>query len=152
VARDPTPTVQQPAILNNGVTIRSIVSLSEDSAFTKLALTADSAEAFVRDVYLRVLGRTPRADERELFVGLLADGFDTRINAEFKEAETQQRKRLVVSWSNHLSPEANAIKLEIEKQVRAGDPPTRRLVDNWRERAEDMVWVLINSPEFVYLP
>ena len=57
-----------------------------------------------------------------------------------------------VSWSNHLSPEANEIKVRLEHLVRAGDPPTGLLETGWRERMEDMLWALINTPEFVYVP
>ena len=57
-----------------------------------------------------------------------------------------------VSWSNHLNPEATRIKLEMEAEARAGDPPTRRLEPAWRERVEDMIWALANSPEFVFVP
>ena len=57
-----------------------------------------------------------------------------------------------VSWSNHLNPEATRIKQEAERAARAGDPPTDRLRAAWRERMEDAVWALVNSPEFVFMP
>ena len=57
-----------------------------------------------------------------------------------------------VSWSNHLSPEANRIKIELEKRAREGDPPTVALKAGWRERMEDMLWAVLNSPEFVFVP
>ena len=57
-----------------------------------------------------------------------------------------------VSWSNHLSEEANRIKIELEKRAREGDPPTVALQANWRERMEDMLWALMNSPEFIFIP
>ena len=57
-----------------------------------------------------------------------------------------------VSWANHLSPEATTIKMELERQAREGDPPTKRLRPEWREKMEDMIWVLVNSPEFAFIP
>ena len=57
-----------------------------------------------------------------------------------------------VSWSNHLSPEASRIQIEMEKAARDGDPPTDRLTPAFRERMEDVVWALTNSPEFVFIP
>jgi hypothetical protein len=37
----------------------------------------------------------------------------------------------------------------MERQARAGDPPTDRLRADWRERMEDALWSLVNSPEFL---
>jgi len=59
---------------------------------------------------------------------------------------------LEVSWSNHLNPEATRIKQELEKEVRVGDIPTERLRPEWRERMEDVLWALVNTPEFVFVP
>ncbi len=36
--------------------------------------------------------------------------------------------------------------------LREGDPPTRRLREDWRRRMEDALWALVNSPEFVFVP
>ncbi len=63
-----------------------------------------------------------------------------------------QKYRHAVAWSNHHSPEATRIKMEMERSMRNGDPPTNKLEANWRERMEDMVWALVNSPEFVFVP
>jgi hypothetical protein len=57
-----------------------------------------------------------------------------------------------VSWSNHLTNEANAIKIQLEAAARRGDPPTPRLTAAWRERMEDVLWSLLNDPEFVFSP
>ena len=64
----------------------------------------------------------------------------------------RQEKVLDVSWNNHLSEEANRIKMELEKRVLSGDPPTNRLRSEWRERLEDVVYALVNSPEFIFVP
>jgi len=81
---------------------------------------------------------------------LLSEGYaERRVDAPLVKPD---RVRQLVSWSNHLAPEANVFKAELEKLVGQGDPPTRRLQADWRERMEDMLWVLVNSPEFVCLP
>ena len=64
----------------------------------------------------------------------------------------KRKKMHAVSWSNHLHPDATRIKLELERLAREGDSPTRLLRSEWRERMEDMVFALINSPEFIFVP
>ena len=57
-----------------------------------------------------------------------------------------------VSWSNHLSSEATLIRMEEERKLRMGDEPTNRLTPEFRERFEDALWAMVNSPEFVMVP
>ena len=47
---------------------------------------------------------------------------------------------------------SNEVRLARQKQVEKGDAATTQLVATWRERAEDMVWALVNSPEYVWIP
>ena len=141
----------QPGTLANGVVGRRAAQLSDDSAFTELALRAKSAEELIGDVYQRILSRAPTAAEREMFGQYLRDGFSGRVVA--GAAKTLPRRKYhAVSWSNHLSPEATRMMLEMEKEARAGDPSTVRLRADWRERLEDMISALINSPEFIFVP
>jgi hypothetical protein len=67
-------------------------------------------------------------------------------------AQKKSGPKQIVSWSNHLNAEATKIKLEEERAARAGDPPTLALQSDWRERMEDTVWALVNSPEFIFVP
>lgn len=148
--RSDEPAVLQPAIMANGTITGRIARLSDDSALTALALEERSVEGLVEQVYLRLLSRPPSTSERAAWVELLAVGYaDRRVDAPIVKAD---RVRQLVSWSNHLAPEANVFKAELEKLVGRGDPPTQRLQPDWRERMEDMLWVLVNSPEFVCLP
>ena len=55
-----------------------------------------------------------------------------------------------VSWSNHLNDLATTVRMQEEAAARQGDPATERLTTEWRRRAEDVVWALVNSPEFLY--
>ena len=149
--REKTPTPLQPAILSNGTVARRIVTLSDNSAFTAIATRKWGIGDVVRNSFLRTLSRTPSQDEWLMFSHMLGPGFRDRLK-EVKGQTKQAKKLHAVSWSNHLSPEATKIKLEMERAARAGDPPTQRLDEDWRERMEDMVWALINSPEFVMIP
>jgi hypothetical protein len=149
--------VLQAAILNNGLLLRDNVRLGLTSAFTKLALHAEDPTTLVEQTYLRILGRTPDKAELKMFVELMRDGFsDRRVSvspAELAMAANlkYQLPRGLVSWSNHNSMQANEIKLVLRKAVYRGESPTPQLNTAWRERMEDMVWVLFNSPEFIYI-
>ncbi|HMC10438.1 MAG TPA: DUF1553 domain-containing protein, partial [Pirellulaceae bacterium] len=150
--REKEPTVLQPAILANGVVAKRIAQLSEDSAFVAMALAAETPADFIESVYRQVLSRAPTESERDLFVSLLGDDFSSRKTGAVPGAVPGWPARDGVSWSNHLSTESNQIRIARQKEFEKGDPSTTQLTSQWRERAEDMVWALINSPEFVWLP
>jgi hypothetical protein len=151
--RDDTPTILQPASLANGTVGRRITRLSDNSSLTELALQKRPIEKLVDRVFLQLLTRRPSDDERELFVDLLHESYDQRvINVDPKSVVRRFKRPTGVSWSNHLSEEANLIKIAMERLVTQGDPPSVRLNTDWRERMEDMVWALMNSPEFVFVP
>jgi len=151
--RELAATVIQPLSLANGVASNRAVRLSDDHAVTELCLQAKSPEQVVDGVFLRFLSRPPTSVERTTFAAELRNGFDERIDP---KGEIQPcnalRYRNAVSWSNHLHADATTIKLELQKLVEAGDPATNRLQPEWREAAEDMIWSLINSPEFLFVP
>jgi len=121
---------------------------------TRLALRPElSLDELIDGVFLRVLTRRPNEAERATYSELLREGFEGRIVPEAERPPRIRREPLKhVSWSNHLSEEANRIKIELEKRAREGDPPTVALRSAWRERLEDMLWSLMNSPEFVFVP
>jgi hypothetical protein len=149
--RDHEANVLQPALLANGDFGGRIVRLSDDHAVTAVALREQPVEKLVDEVFLRVLSRLPAEKERARFVELLAPAYGERLTG----AAPLQRKHTntkAVSWANHLHPDATKVIMEVEKEVRAGDPATPRLQPAWRERLEDMLWALMLSPEFIYLP
>lgn len=151
--RDETPTPLQPLLLANGVVGNRISRLSDDSAFTELSLQDRPLTELVDAVFQRVLSRLPRTEERSTFIELLQEGYAERRPPGYeKMAKKRPLRMTAVSWANHLSPEATRIKLELERQAREGDPPTERLRPDWRERMEDMIWALVNTPEFMFLP
>lgn len=151
--RNVDPTVLQPGILANGVMAAWITRASLDSELANLAVASASPDALVESLFLRFLGRLPVDQEREVYSATLSVGFAERLVPAAQIVHAEPLEPLShVSWRNHLRSEANLIKLEMERRARAGDPPDPRLRAEWRETYEDVVWSLINSPEFVWVP
>ena len=63
-----------------------------------------------------------------------------------------RRTHPYVSWSNHLDEEATLLRQQEEAAARRGPAPTQRLDADWRQRMEDALWALLNSPELAYIP
>lgn len=143
----------QPAILSNGTMGTWLTRLSDDHGVTALALEAKSPEEFVDRLFLRVLTRHPTASEKTRFTRMLGEGFATRADVPaWTPPPRPARPAYYVSWSNHLDNDATTVRMEQEKEARRGDVPTPRLRADWRLRAEDAVWALVNSPEFLFTP
>jgi len=151
--REEAPNVLQPALLGNGILGARITRLSDDSAFTALALRDQPLDDLITQVFQRVLTRAPSAKERAAFNEELREGYADRVRV-VSSSDLPKKPRLTkfAMWSNHLHPDSTPVVYERERLVRAGDPPTPRLAAPWRERLEDAVWALIITPEFTYLP
>ena len=74
-----------------------------------------------------------------------------RIERDRFEATTRERVKYV-SWSNHLDGEATIVRQKQEADARAGDPPTTKLNTEWRQRMEDILWAMLNAPEWAFSP
>jgi hypothetical protein len=150
-ARDHDANVLQPALLANGDLGARVVRLSDDHAVTALALQQQPVETLIDQVFLRVLSRRPSANEAARYTELLRPGYEQRLTGAAALPPPRGSTK-AVSWANHLNAAATKAILDVEKEVHAGDPATPRLQPAWRERMEDMLWSLIVSPEFIYLP
>ena len=154
--RESSPNVMQPAMMNNGLLLRDNARLDMVSKFTLAARQASSVDQLIKQTYLRILSRQPSSSEYALFRELLSEGFDTRL-VELSDEEAHRIRwsrrlpRNLVTWSNHLHPRANEIKTELRQAVQQGAIKSPHLESQWRERMEDFVWVLFNSPEFIYI-
>ncbi|NBY36472.1 MAG: DUF1553 domain-containing protein [Verrucomicrobia bacterium] len=142
----------QPAILSNGTMGTWVTRLSDDHGVTAMALEAKSPEALTDALFLRLLSRHPTAAEQKKYSAYLGEGFAGRVRLlEKVEANKGPRRpEYYVSWSNHLNDLATTVRMQQEAAARKGDPATDRLTTEWRRRAEDVVWALVNSPEFIY--
>ncbi len=153
--RDADPNVLQPAILSNGTVGVWLTRLSDDHGITQLALEEQPLEAFLDKLYLRLLTRLPHAEEKQLYLQHLREGYDSRLTdlpPPTSSLPSNRVREKYVSWSNHLDAEATTVRLEQEKAARQGDPPTAKLSPAWRTRLEDVLWALLNSPEWAYSP
>src|SRR5262249_9506515 len=99
------------------------------------------------------LGRYPTDSERAPLARALAPGFERRLVPleEIRLPEPLPRFPRI-TWSNHLTQEANAVALELENRSRLKPPADPRLRNDWREAFEDVVWSIINLREFVWMP
>ncbi len=146
--RDTTPLT--PLVLANGEAAARAVDLSDHGALVALCLEDRPVEELVDQLVVRFLGRRPTAAERERYTTLLSEGYEDRKTS----AAPLPRKvdRSPLAWSNNLDAEANRIGTERLYLATLGDEPTRRLTEDWRSRVEDLVWALVNAPEFVFVP
>ncbi len=152
--RDTDPNVLQPAILSNGTVGIWLTRLSDDHGVTTLALKEQTVDQFVDALFLKLLTRHPSAEERALYTKHLAQGFSersTNLQAPSSEPTTRAPAKYV-SWSNHLDAEATTVRMAQETAARRGDPPTQRLNAEWRQRLEDILWAMLNAPEWAFSP
>lgn len=155
--REIAPNALQPAIMSNGTMSIWLTRLSDDHGITQLALRKQTVDQLVDTLYLRLLTRKPTADERARSIEHLSAGFDTRVAAPTtlkaeSSTASERRPAKYVSWSNHLDPEATLVRQEQEIAARRGDTPTTKLDAAWRQRLEDVLWALLNAPEWVFTP
>lgn len=147
------PNVLQPAILANGVMGTWLSRLSDRHALTAVVMEDQTPEELVNRLFLRLLTREPSAAEKDRYVGFIRQGFDERVIPEADRTPVAKKPHhpvRYVSWSNHLDGEANTLAQEKEAEARAGAPATNALTEEWRLRMEDMIWAMLNAPEWIY--
>jgi hypothetical protein len=151
--REGAPNVLQPGVLANGALSMSLTRATTGSPLAQIAVDATRCEELVHEMFVRFLSRPPSAAEALPFVETLQEGFAERLVPEKQRVVPKLPPPLPrVTWFNHLSPEATTIALENEKRARRGAPSDPRLKEAWREKFEDMIWSLVNTREFVWLP
>lgn len=151
--RESAPNVLQPGVLSNSALTTWLTRASVGSPIAELAVTTQAPGELVDSIYLRFFGRMPTTAERTPFEQALAAGFKDRLvpTAEI-QTPTPLEPLPQVTWSNHLRSEATTIQQENDRRARQGSEPDPRLKSEWREVYEDMIWSLVNSREFVWVP
>ena len=149
--RDHDANVLQPATLANSTIANRLMRLSDEHAFTALALEEQPVAQLVERMFLRVLSRPPTSDEAAKFSAILGPDFAKRRTGAAPAPPRAQFSK-GVSWANHLNPDASTAVLDVERVVKAGPAPSPQLASDWRDRMEDTLWALMLSPEFTYIP
>lgn len=149
--REESSNLLQPLLLASGQMAQRVVRLSDASAITELCLADQPVERLIEQLFVTVLSRPPEPFEREIFLELLKPGYGTRLTG-IAPSPTIQRKRSKVDWQKHLFAESSVELMEVERQSREIEPATVQLESDFRERMEDALWSLLNSPEFVFVP
>jgi mono/diheme cytochrome c family protein len=151
--RDIDPNLLQPGVMANGTLSMTLTGAAHGSTLAQLAVDAESPQALVDALFVRVLGRHPTSDEKSAFTRELSAGFAARlVPADEIEMPKPLRQLPLVTWFNHQQSESNTIQKEVERRIRQGPPPDPRLRAPWREVYEDLVWSLFNHTEFVWIP
>jgi hypothetical protein len=154
-SRDHAPNTLQPAILSNGTMGLWLTTLSDDHGLTALALKKQPLDALLDALFLKILTRHPTPEELQVYTDALAPGYTTRFSVPKKPAampSEPRRPAYYVSWSNHLDPDATIVRQKQEADAQKGDPRTGWLEAGWRSRFEDVIWTLLNTPEFLFTP
>ena len=149
--RELTPTPLQPLALANGNLLNRAVDFSDQGDMVTLALNAKTVQELIDNLFLRVLSRKPTGDEQALYQALLAPGFNERKTG-VTEIAPKTVFRSPLTWSFHFDPDAANEGIRQQTVAQQGDAPTKRLNSRWREQAEDALWALFNSPEFIFVP
>ena len=150
--RDTSSNALQPAILAHGIMSSWLTRFSDDHELTAVVLCDQTVEALVDELFLRLLTRPPTKQERQQYVAYLSPEYCDRILSNPLPVKPVHLAPKLVTWTNHLLPESNIVKQEMEVAARRGNPPSPRLLPAWRIRCEDVIWALINSPEMIYRP
>ncbi len=108
-------------------------------------------EQLADQLFVTVLGRKPVRDERTAVVTILAPSFAQRLTGN-PPRPFESLSQFQPDWRKHLEPDQTTLMLAAQKRVARGEPPTARLTEGFRERVEDVLWALINSPEFMVVP
>lgn len=150
--RDNSANVLQPALLSNGTMMLWLTRLSDDHGLTSFAVEEQPLENFVDRLFLRLLTRRPTATEKTFYTEALRPGFTRRVLSRAPaKINAPHAPQKYVAWSNHMKSEANTLRLAEEAAARRGNPPTARLDPEWRSRFEDVLWAMLNAPEWTHV-
>ena len=142
--RDPDPNPLQPLAMANGELVERLVKLTDRSYYTKLSNQDISLNEFVDWLFLNTLSRPPRGQENALVHQQLEPVWKSRrIPPEQQQKAKKEVELKEVTVANSVAAH------EYMMKVRQGEPATVTLTHDYRKKMEQVLWVILNSPQFL---
>lgn len=142
--RNDDPTPLQPLTLANGGLMNRLVRLTDSNAFTRLAYDANSLPAFATQLFHRTLGRDPSPKELGWLDRKLAASWSNR------RIDTAALQQDAADKPSEFQDMMDAYRQIAE--ARKPEPATVTLSAEFQKSLESVLWVLFNSPEFLFVP
>jgi hypothetical protein len=145
--RNADPNPLQPLALANGELSDRLIKLTDQSAFTAMANESLTLDEFTDRLFLSTLSRPPSQKERQwVSKQLEAVWTNRRIPPE------RQVKQVRKEGPKEITIGDTAAAQEYIMKIRGGEPATPTLAEDFRKNFETVLWAMLNSPEFVFVP
>ena len=145
--RNDDPHALQPLAMANGELMHRLVRFTDRSYFTELSKRAATLDQYGERLFLNTLSRLPTDREKKWLRSELGSVWKRRL-----VPPGRQEKRKVESRVKEVTITDAIAAHEYIMQVRQGEPATTALTPSFRRMAEKVLWAVLNSPEFIFLP
>ena len=145
--RNDDPHALQPLALANGDLMHRLVKLTDRSYYTELSREAGTLDQYGNRLFLNTLSRPPTEREKSWLRNELGALWSRRlVPRELREARREEAGVEAVTVTDSIAAHQYIMR------VRQGEPATTALTPAWRRNAEKVLWAVLNSPEFIFLP
>ena len=145
--RNDDPHALQPLAMANGELTYRLVKFTDKSYYTDLSNRDITLDEFGNQLFLNTLSRLPSEKERSWLHSELEAVWNRRlVPPELQEKRGKESRVEEVTVGDTLAAH------EYIMRVRQGEPATPTLTEAYRKKAEKVLWVVLNSPEFIFLP
>ncbi|MCY3777820.1 MAG: DUF1549 domain-containing protein [Candidatus Aminicenantes bacterium] len=145
--RNDDPHALQPLAMANGELMHRLVKFTDRSYYTELSKRAATLDQYGERLFLNTLSRLPTDREKRWLSRELGTDWDQRlVPPELQETRKEESRVKEVTITDSIAAQ------EYIMQVRQGEPATAALTPSFRRQAEKVLWAVLNSPEFIFLP
>lgn len=145
--RNDDPHALQPLAMANGELMHRLVKFTDRSYYTELSKRAATLDQYGERLFLNTLSRLPTDREKRWLRSELGADWDRRlVPSELQETRKEESRVKEVTITDSIAAH------EYIMQVRQGEPAAAALTPSFRRQAEKVLWAVLNSPEFIFLP